>query len=82
MRMLLAAGADPLQRGYEGKTPAQWAEETGNPRVAALIRRAPTFAGRWMAAEQRLAAEALRVARRTAKPPSFVLREEAKQRVS
>ena len=66
--VLLAAGADPLQRGYEGKTPAQWAEETGNPRVAALIRRAPTFAGRWMAAEQRLALAKLlhpRLARRT-----------------
>ncbi len=53
--LLLDAGADTTQKGYEGKTPAEWAEETGNPRLAAHIRRAPTSQGRWMAAEQRLA---------------------------
>eukprot|EP01043_Picozoa_sp_COSAG02_P021074 COSAG02_NODE_1059_length_14871_cov_5.877208_6_plen_549_part_00 len=53
--LLLDAGADTTQKGYEGKTPAEWAEETGNPRLAAHIRRAPTSRGRWMAAEQRLA---------------------------
>lgn len=52
--LLLDAGADITQKGYEGKTPAEWAEETGNPRLAAHIRRAPTRRGRWMAAEQRL----------------------------
>jgi hypothetical protein len=53
--LLLDTGADTTQKGYEGKTPAEWAEETGNPVLAAHIRRAPTLRGRWMAAEQRLA---------------------------
>ena len=53
--LLLDAGADTTQTGYEGKTAAEWAEESGNPRLAAQIRRAPTRRGRWMAAEQRLA---------------------------
>jgi ankyrin repeat protein len=52
--LLLDSGALQLC-GYEGKTPAEWADETGNFKIATLLRKAPTRHARWMAAEQRLA---------------------------